>query len=192
MIFIKKVFLISCLFFTSLFSKNIVGLNVNNSDLEVHGAFVLNKFLNVDGNSAFVGNVNYIHGENNDEFNWGLGVYQSYDEVDGLLFGFGLNNVYTEDFIAIPLYAHIMYVLPFMDYFPKTNLSAKIIYAPEVLTFSKGDSYLEYRGEIDFDVINNISVYAGYRNIQAEHNDRIYINDFDDYDSFYGGLKFNF
>ena len=189
---LTKTILAACILTSTLYSKNIVGLNINDKDLEVHGSFILNNFLNMEGNSAYVLNTNYIHGENNDYFGLGLGVYQGYDEVEGLLFGFGLSNVYTGDFIAIPLFAHAIYVLPFFDYFPKTSLSAKVLYAPKVLTFSEGTSYLEFRSEIDFDIINNMSIYGGYRNIQAEHEMPRYLNDFDSYDSFYGGLKYNF
>ena len=74
-------------------------------------------------NSAYVANINYLHGENNDLFGAGLGVYQSYSEVDGLLFGLGLNTVFAEDFAAIPFFIHAMYVLPFFDYFPKNIYS---------------------------------------------------------------------
>ena len=175
----------------TLSAQNLVGLNINDTDLELQGSFIMNNAFGMSNDAAYVANVNYLHGEENDLFTAGLGVYQSYGDVDGLLFGLGLETVFADDFVSIPFFIHAMYVLPFVQYFPKTSVSGKVLYAPSVLTFSEGESYLEYRAEIDFDIISNMSIYGGYRSIEAEYSSAI-SNEYKDHDSFYGGLKYSF
>ena len=172
-----------------LFSQNLIGLNVNNDELEIDSSLNLNKYMDSDTSSAYIANLSYLHGVDKDLLTLGLGIYQSYGEVDGLLFGFGINSVVEEDLVALPLYAHAIYVLPFIKYIPKTNISAKVLYAPKILTFSDGEQYLEMRTEIDFDIINDVSVYGGYRAITSTYK---FDKENDITDNFYGGFRYSF
>lgn len=172
-----------------IFAQNIVGINVNNDELELEGTVSLNKYVGMNSSSGLIANISYLNGVDKDLFNLGLGLYQAYPEIDGLLFGFGLNTVAEEDLVAIPFYVHALYVLPFIKYVPKTSLSAKVSYAPEIMSFSDGKNFMEVRTEIDFDIVNNVSVYGGYRNITSYYK---FDEEMDISDSFYGGFKYSF
>ena len=185
---LKKILLFTFLS-VPLFSQNLIGLNVNNDELELESSLNLNKYMDSDTSSAYIANLSYLHGVDKDLLTLGVGVYQTYSEVDGLLFGFGMNTVVEKDFVALPLYAHAIYVLPFIKYIPKTNISAKFLYAPEILTFVDGESYIEMRTEIDFDIINDVSVYGGYRAITSTYK---FDDDLDITDNFYGGFRYSF
>ena len=172
-----------------LFSQDLIGLNVNNDEIEIDTSLNLNKYMDVSASSAYIANLSYLHGVDKDLLTLGLGVYQNYGEVDGLLFGFGINSIVEEDLVALPLYAHAIYVLPFVKYFPKTNVSAKVSYAPKTLTFVDGEQYLEMRTEVDLDILNDVSIYGGYRVITSSYK---FDDDMDISDNFYGGFRYSF
>jgi hypothetical protein len=88
----------------------------------------------------------------------------------------------------MPLFGEAALRLPFDEPIPATTLSAKLAYAPSVLSFIDADQYLEYRLEADVEVISNIHIYGGYRNIDTDYE----AFDYNLNDSWYGGLKISF
>ncbi|HHE05533.1 MAG TPA: hypothetical protein ENK90_00235, partial [Epsilonproteobacteria bacterium] len=87
-----------------------------------------------------------------------------------------------------PLMAKGVYTLPLNDSIPTTSLSLEASYAPSVLSFRDAESYTDLRLEVDMEVISNVHVFTGYRNIDTEYEnyDKTFNN------SFYGGLKLSF
>ena len=94
--------------------------------------------------------------------------------------------------MALPLLGRVKYILPFDSDIPTTLLFASFAYAPSALTFSDGDTYSEFRAEADMEVISNIHVFAGYRNIDTDYEYADYTEEYNLNDSFYGGLKLSF
>lgn len=183
----KKILLMALLG-TSLFAKNTIGVNLNSDDVEIQSRIMMNDIFETSSSSIFLTNVNILVTDNDTLFSAGLGVYNNYSQIDGLAFGLGLNPIIAKDFFAIPFFIEALYVFPTDNIFPKTSLSAKIQYAPEIVSFSHADNYKEIRTEADFEIIPSMSIYTGYRNIETNYN----YGDVDFSDSFYGGLKYSF
>ena len=185
---IKKL-LASTLLFTGLLSaQSSVGLDINSEDVEVLGSFDLNPTIGYTGGTNFIINADYLHNENNDLFTIGLSGENSLEAAPGLIFGFGFKTAFSEDFMAFPLLGKVKYILPFDSDIPTTSVLASYAYAPSVLTFLDGDTYSEFRLDADIEVISNIHVFVGYRNIYTDYETHEYqLND-----SYYGGLKLSF
>ena len=123
----------------------------------------------------------------------GLSGENSLEAAPGLIFGFGFKAAFSEDFMAFPLLGKVKYILPFDGDIPTTSFLASFAYAPSVLTFLDGDSYSELRFEGDVEVISNIHVFAGYRNIDTDYDtEENRRGTYNLNDSWYGGLKLSF
>jgi len=185
---VKKL-LLSTLLLTGLLSaESSIGLDINSEDVELLGAINLNSTIGYTGGTSYLVDASYLHNEDNDLFTIGLSGENSLEAAPGLIFGFGFKAAFAEDFMAIPLLGKVRYILPFDSDIPTTSFLASFAYAPSVLTFSDGDTYSELRFEGDVEVISNIHVFAGYRNIDTDY-------EFVEYklnDSWYGGLKLSF
>ncbi len=185
---IKKLF-VSTLLFTGLLSaESSIGLDINTDDVELLAAFDLNPTIGYTGGTSFIADAAYLHNDKDDLFTLALTGENSLEAAPGLIFGFGFKAAFAKDFMAIPLLGKVKYILPFDSDIPTTSLLASYAYAPSVLTFSDGDSYSEFRTEADVEVISNIHVFAGYRNIATDYEYRDYTLS----DNWYGGLKLSF
>jgi len=186
----KKFILVSLLTSTTLlFSQSTLALNVNDEDFELEGAIDIAAFSEYSNGTTYMINANFINTEIESLANIGLNANNSFQGVEGLNLSLGLNMVYLEDYWAFPLMAKASYALPLIEEIPTISLSAKVLYAPSVLSFDEAEDYLEFRTEAGMEVINAVSVYVGYRNIEAVYYD-IPQKSFND--SFYGGLKIGF
>jgi hypothetical protein len=108
--------------------------------------------------------------------------------VPGLTLAFGAKVIFASNFMALPLMAKGIYILPLNDSIPTTSLVTSLAYAPSVLSFRDGDNYSEFRFEANMEVISNVHIFTGYRNINTDYEtgDHTFNN------SFYGGLKLSF
>ncbi len=190
---VKKL-LLSTLLLTGLLSaESSIGLDINSEDVELLGAINLNSTIGYTGGTSYLVDASYLHNEDNDLFTIGLSGENSLEAAPGLIFGFGFKAAFAEDFMAIPLLGKVRYILPFDSDIPTTSFLASFAYAPSVLTFSDGETYSELRAEADMEVISNIHVFAGYRNIDTDYDiDENRIGEYKLNDSFYGGLKLSF
>jgi hypothetical protein len=187
---LKKIFLISLIFISTLFSfeKGSLGLNVNKDDLEVEGRASVSFLIDSPVYSNFFINANYL---NSEESLYGLGISVENSPINyqNLIFNIGLRSVRSDhtgqDFWAMPIMVGAKAQL-FVGDLPPTYLGAKAAYAPSALSFQDADEYKEYRVEIDSKIIPNVNVYAGYRNIDTDYNSK----DYNLNDSFYAGFKF--
>jgi len=190
---IKKLLLTTLFCSTILSAESSIGLDINSEDFEVLGTFNLNTTLDYTGSTSYLIDASYLHNENDDLLTLSLIGENALEAAPGLIFGFGLKSVFSEDFMAFPLLGRVKYILPFDGDIPTTSLLASFAYAPSVLTFSDGDTYSEFRTEADMEVISNIHVFAGYRNIYTDYDFGENIKgEYQLNDSWYGGLKLSF
>jgi len=185
---IRKLLLSTLLLTGFIHAESSIGVDINSEDVELLGAFNLNSTLGYTGGTSYLIDASYLHNDSNDLFTLGLSGENSLEAAPGLIFGFGFKAAFSEDFMAFPLLGKVKYILPFDGDIPTTSLLASFAYAPTVLTFLDGDSYSELRVEGDVEVISNIHVFAGYRNIDTDYETYDYTLN----DSWYGGLKLSF
>jgi hypothetical protein len=185
---IKNILLTTFLLTGIISAESSIGLDINNEDVELLSTINLNSTIGYTGGTSYLIDISYLHNDSDDFLTIGLSGENSLDAAPGLIFGFGFKTVFTEDFIAIPLLAKIKYILPFDSDIPTTYFLASFAYAPSILTFSDGDRYSELRVEADMEVISNIHIFTGYRNIDTDYE----VGDYNLNDSFYGGLKLSF
>lgn len=183
----KRILLVISLLIGTVWADSI-GLNVNSDDIEVKGSLNLTPMIGYgDGIHYFLG-ADYLHTDNDDLFKASFGASSTLSGAEGLTLAFGLEAVFADNFGAIPLFGQAALRLPLDEPIPATSLIARIDYAPSVLSFIDADNYLEYRFEADMEVIPNIHLYGGYRNIET--NFESYDHTLND--SWYGGLKIGF
>ncbi len=169
------------------------GLNINSDDLEVEGRISLaSRTSRLEYRNFFI-DANFINGK--DDTLTGIGFYvenspQGYSNIE---FGVGLRSMFSKNdaldktFVAIPITVSAKARM-YLRGLPKSALGVKLAYAPAPLTFSDGDSYFEYRIEADMQIIDNIDIYAGYRNIDTDYK----VKDVNFNSAAYVGFKFLF
>lgn len=186
--YFKKLFLTSLFSLGMLHAQSNVGLNINDKDLEVLASVDLNAFTYYSDTTSYLIDASYLHTDDDDLVTLGISGESTFQGVEGLALGLGAKFVFADDFIAIPFFAKAKYTLPFNYSIPTTSLVTSLAYAPSVLAFSDAESYTEFRVEADMEIITNIHLYTGYRNIDTEYDntDKTFNN------SFYGGMKLNF
>jgi len=177
---IKKI-LFTALFFTlPLFSgqeRASFGLNINSKDLEVEGRLSLAGQTSRLEYQKFFIDANFINEE--DDALTGLGFYveNSPHGHSNIKFAIGLKSIFSQNdkldknFIAIPITVSAK-ARVYLENLPKSALGIKVGYAPSPLTFSDGETYLEYRIEAEMHIIDNIKIYTGYRNINTEYKEK--------------------
>ncbi len=186
----KKLLLLLPLFTLFSHAENNIAVNINNEDVELSGAYNLNSTLGYDSSVNTFIELSYLHNTNdtNDLFTLGFNGENSLEAAPGLIFGLGFKLAYAKDFMAVPLLGKLRYILPFDSDIPTTSLFTSYAYAPSALTFFDGENYSEFKLEADVELITNIHIFTGYRNIDTDYLDVGYkLND-----SFYAGLKVAF
>jgi len=165
-----------------------VGIDINNKDVEVITSFSLDQLNYYTDGTNYVIDANYLHTDNNTLTTIGISGENAFQGLQGLSLSFGLKAAIASDFLALPLYAKATYRLPLNDRIPPTYLTTSLAYAPSVLSFSDAKSYTEFRLEADMEVISNIHIFTGYRDINTK-----FVNTVKTWDNhFYAGLKFSF
>jgi hypothetical protein len=184
-----KKLLICTLLFAGILKADSIGLNINSEDVELSGTLNINNAIGAYGSGiAYQISGDYLHTENDDLFKVGFGASSALSGAEGLTLSFGLEAVFSEDFVAMPLFGQAALRLPLDEPVPATSLIVRVDYAPSVLSFIDADNYLEYRFEADMEVINNIHLFGGYRNIETNYDTYDHTLN----DSWYGGLKISF
>lgn len=187
--YLKKICFTSLLSMGLLHAQSSVGLNVNDEDLEARASIDLNALTSsYSEGTSYTLDASYLHTDRDNLVTLGASAESTFQGVEGLAFGLGIKSVFTDDFIAVPLWVQAKYTLPFGYSVPKTTLATSFAYAPSVLAFRDGESYKEFRVEADMELVTNVHLFTGYRNIHTEYEtyDKLFNN------SFYGGMKLNF
>ena len=196
---LKKITLIAfCA--VSAFAIHTGEININDKDLAMGAKFDLGQFNDaVEPDTMFVGG-KFLNAdkEYSSDKNTNLDPYFEVNflmmrEVGdlGMSMGMGAKLNFTKDYMAAPLGLEFAYKIPAPDLIPM-RLNGSLYYAPEVLSFSDADSYLEYRISYDIEVIKNGSITIGYRNIETNYKNSHTRGDFTYNDSFYAGFKIGF
>ena len=148
----------------------------------------LNTLTNYADGTTYILDGSYLHTDGENLLALGISGQNAFQGLEGLTLAFGLKGIKADEFLAFPLTAKAIYRLPLNDMIPPTSLMTSVAYAPSVLSFQDAKTYSEFRVEADMEVISNIHIFTGYRNIHTEydHADMTFNN------SFYGGLKLSF
>ena len=191
-----KIALTTLLTSTFLLAESGVGLNINDKDLELEATIDSRdlqalqtsstiyqadfNFLNIDEDAKLVG--------------FGIAAANRLEAVEGVELSFGGKFIWAEvgdnDFTAFPLVARVHYTFPpLMFNIPPVSLEGKALYAPKVLSFANSETYQEFRLNAEIEMIKNVKLYTGYRNIHAEY-DAVSQDLFDT--GFYGGLRISY
>ncbi|MBU1667743.1 YfaZ family protein [bacterium] len=185
-------------FFTSalLLAQSGVGVNINENDLEVEGVLDSRNLAALQTSSTiYQADFNFLNNNNDKKlFGAGLGATNKLEGVEGVELTFGAKFMWSEvgndDFTALPLMAKIRYSFPPLMYnIPPVGVEAKALYAPGALAFGDSEKYSELRISADIEMIENVKIYTGYRNIHTGYKgdeDHLFDN------SFYGGLKITY
>lgn len=185
-------------FFTSalLLAESGVGININEKDLEVEGLIDSRNLAALQTSSTiFQGDFNFLNVNNDHKLlGAGLGATNKFEGAEGVELTFGAKfmwaEVEDESFTGLPLMVKIRYSFPPLMYsIPPVAVEAKALYAPAALAFGDSENYSEYRISADIEMIENVKLYAGYRNIHAGYKD------YGNYlfnNSFFGGLKITY
>jgi len=184
----KKLLLSTYLLATALHAQNSIGIDINSEDVEVLASVNLNILADYSNGTTYIIDMSYIHTDGDNMTRIGLLGHNTFQGVEGLSLSFGLKGVMANDFLAFPLTAKAVYALPLIDSIPTTSLAVSFSYAPSVLAFREADNYSDFRVEVDMEVISNIHIFTGYRNITTNYEtvNKTFNN------SFYGGLKLSF
>jgi len=183
-----KHLILSTLLLTAFLQADSIALNVNSDDVEVEGTLNLNSMVGYGNGIDYVLSGDYIHTEEDDLFKAGFSASSTLQGAEGLTLTLGLEAVFMDSYVAMPLFGQAKLRLPFDEPVPATSLIARVDYAPSVLSFIDADEYAEYRFEADMEVISNIHIYGGYRNIETNYETYDHTLN----DSWYGGLKIGF
>jgi len=173
----KKLLITTLLFTAPIFAgqeRASFGLNINNEDLEVEGRMSLaSRTKRLEYRNFFIDG-NFINGKDDTLTGIGFYVENSPHGYSNLEFGIGLKSIFSKNdaldktFVAIPI-TIAGKARMYLRNLPKSALGIKLAYAPSPLTFSDGESYFEYRIEVDMQIIDNIDIYTGYRNIDTDY-----------------------
>ncbi len=186
-----------------VYAQSGAGINVNKNDLEIEGTLdSRNLAIMQNSSTILLGDFNFINIDNDIKnsklFGAGIGATNRLEGVDGVELTFGVKFILSkaEDekkgidkwFSATPLMGIVHYKFPpLMFNIPPISVEGKILYAPGALAFGDSDSYSEFRVSGDIEIIQNVKIYAGYRNIVTGYYfDKNYVFN----NGFYGGLKF--
>jgi hypothetical protein len=194
---LKKLIVAFSFFSVTLFGMHTAEININKTDVEAGLALDLGQFTySVEPDTTFMF-FRFLKPDDeysdfpdpNAYFEGGFKVEKELANTNFLV-GAGIKLNYTEkrsnDFFSLPLSLHVGYTMPLMI---PIHFLAQVHYAPEVLSFMDAKNYLEYRLDVDFEIINNALINIGYRDLEMkfDHTDYIQYNG-----AFYLGLKFKF
>lgn len=185
---IKKILLSTLIMSSFLSAENSIGIDINSKDVEVLASINLNALTDYASGTTYILDFNYLHSDGDNMTRLSFLGQNSLQGVEGLTLAFGFKAVLADDFLALPLMAKGIYALPLSYNIPTISLALSLAYAPSILTFNDGETYSDISIEADMEVISNIHIFTGYRNISTEYTfvDKTFN------DSFYAGLKLSF
>jgi len=203
---LKKIITASILTSSMLIAQSGVGINVNKEDLEIEGTLDSRNLAALQTSSTiYLADFNFLNIESHRKdarlLGVGLGATNQLEGVDGVELTFGAKLIvsHVDDrrrdidsswFSAFPLMGMVRYSFPpLMFNIPPISLETKLLYAPGALSFGNSEKYSEFRVAGDIEMINNVKLYVGYRNIITGYQSD------DDYlfsNGWYGGMKFTY
>jgi len=159
----KKLILLSAICTSFISAENYFGLNFNNNDIEVFSSFNLNSITQYTNGTSYNIDIEYLHTDGDNMTSIGLTGQNTFQDFENLDLAFGIKGVLASDFLAFPLTIKAVYQLPLIETIPPTYLSSSFAFAPTALSFRDAKKYLEFRMELNMEVISNIYLFTGYR-----------------------------
>lgn len=189
----KKTVISTLLASSLLLAESGGGININEKDVEIEGTVDSRNLQAFQTSSTiFLADFNFLNADNQKLLGLGMAANNKIEGLVGVEMSFGAKFIWAEagehnDFTSFPLMAKIRYTLPpLMFSIPPVAVEAKGLYAPSALSFGDSEGYSEFRVAGDIEMIENVKIYAGYRNIHTKYNglSRDLFNN-----GFYAGLK---
>ena len=197
----KKISLVTFCMSILLLAESGIGININEKDLEIEGILDSRNLEAFQTSSTiFQADVNFLYdNENAKLIGAGLLATNKVEALEGVEASFGAKFIWAEvgnngatnnSFTAVPFMVKVRYTLPPLMYnIPPVSLDSRVLYAPKVLAFGDSTEYSEFRVNAEVEVIENVSLYAGYRNIKTEYKG---VTNSLFNTGFYGGFKFTY
>jgi hypothetical protein len=193
-----KKLLITLALSVSLFAQHDASVNLNSDDIEVNGNIDLGELNQSDYPNIYFLTLGFLDVDNREStdplLQAGFKLRQDVTGVKGLRFGLGFKGTHTEvgnhKHSAIPLGVELAYTLPINSAIP-IIISGSLDYAPSVLSFKDADSYMEKRIELGVQIVEQATIFVGYRKIDTDFETR-YGGDYTYNDTGYIGFKIRF
>ncbi|MCJ7764367.1 MAG: YfaZ family protein [Thiovulaceae bacterium] len=178
-------------------------LNLNNKDLDLHLGLDMGQFNDTIEPDSFLIKARVMKGDRDHArlpydqdtailTELGFVVQSTETFARGLRLGMGVKLAYTpldnQSIFAMPIGAVADYTLP-LDIAIPLHIGGQFYYAPEVLSFEKSTSYMEYQANFDIHLMERGFITTGYRVIKTPTKDRssAYYNH-----SYFVGMRFLF
>jgi hypothetical protein len=176
-----KKLLVSLALSVSLFAQHDASINLNSDDIEVNGNIDIGELNQSDYPNIYFLTLGFLDVDNKEPtdplLQAGFKLRQDVTGVQGLRFGLGFKGTYTEvgrlnrKHAAIPLGVELAYTLPIDSTIP-VIISGSLDYAPSVLSFKDADSYMEKRVELGVQIVEQATIFVGYRKIDTDFETR--------------------
>jgi hypothetical protein len=174
-----KKLLVSLALSVSLFAQHDASINLNSDDIEVNGNIDIGELNQSDYPNIYFLTLGFLDVDNAEStdplLQAGFKLRQNVTGVQGLRFGLGFKGTYTEvgrqKHSAIPLGVELAYTLPINSVIP-VIISGSLDYAPSVLSFKDADSYMEKRVELGVQIVEQATIFVGYRKIDTDFEAR--------------------
>ena len=193
---LQKIILLGLSTSVLLMADGGIGIDFNQDVFELEGVLNLEKQNHKETTGTkFQLDFNYMDNEDAPKTIYGIGIGATnrIDSIEGLELTLGTKYIggnldEEEDFSALPLMVKARYDLSsLISTVPSASIELKALYAPDALSFGESKKYSEFRISTDVEVMDNVVIYGGYRNIRTDFND---ISDKTFDNNLYAGLKF--
>ena len=190
----KKTVMATLLASSILSAESGGSININDKDVEVEATLDSRNLASFQTSSTlFLADANLLSSDSQKLLGLGLSANNKVEGLIGVEMSFGVKFIWAEvgankdNFTSIPLMAKVRYTLPpLMFNIPPVGVEAKGLYSPGSLSFGNAEGYSEFRFSGDIEMIENVKIYVGYRNIHTKYNG-LSRDLFDT--GFYAGLK---
>lgn len=184
---------------TAAFAMHDASINLNNEDIELKGSLDIGELNRSDFPDMYFLTLGVLDVDNDDDadqlIHAGFQLRQEIRGVQGLKFGIGIKGTYTKvgnlKHSSIPIGVELGYTLPFDSVIPIV-LSGSVDYAPSVLSYKDADRYMEKRVELGFQIIEQGTLFVGYRKIDLDFDENAGNGDYTYSDTGYIGFKVRF
>lgn len=172
----KKIVISTLLSSAVLLAESGGSININEKDVEIEGILDSRNLAVMQTTSTiYQGDFNFLNADDTKLIGAGVVATNKVEGLIGVEMSFGAKAIWAEvgvdsNFAALPLMAQIRYTLPPLMYsIPPISFEAKGLYAPSALSYGNSEGYSEMRLSADIEMINNVKVYGGYRNIHTKY-----------------------
>ena len=193
---LKKLLLILSIS-AAVYAQHDASVNLNNDEIELKANLDIGELNESDYPDTYFFTFGFLDVDNAQSTDpmWEAGfmLRQDISEVEGLRFGLGAKGTYTKvansTHTAVPIGVELEYTLP-LDFSMPVKVKGGMFYAPSVLTFQDADRYFEGRIELSIDIVEQATLFVGYRQIDTDFEN--YRGDYTYTDHAYVGAKVRF